>query len=316
MTIYNFISSSKISLSLSPIASSINISPTHDSNCYKRKKGSSPRLVDHARFVSILFLLLLWPLSNYFSLSLPSRRADISRAGSSPINVAGQEMVNLRPGAVENERPPIIGLIVINVSEQPRPAVRSFIAPRIFMSVGESLVAPIRFGQIHLFTAARGPLHARTHARTQIRGGGKRRGVYYRRGRGVGRRVWAVSEDGIGIGERKWLKAIAFGDIRPRVSREECNYGRIKASWSCFERFERCTRCPKKENFSSNELLWVYRGWSKRLLLLLYLYFNFGENLSVEIVVTIKIVRYDRSRVITAKWCDRGTICRFASDYM
>ena len=33
------------------------------------------------------------------------------------------------------------------------------------MSVGESLVAPIRFGQIHLFTAARGPLHARTHAR-------------------------------------------------------------------------------------------------------------------------------------------------------
>lgn len=74
-------------------------------------------------------------------------------------------MVNLRPGAVENERPPIIGLIVINVSEQPRPAVRSFIAPRIFMSVGESLVAPIRFGQIHLFTAARGPLHARTHAR-------------------------------------------------------------------------------------------------------------------------------------------------------
>lgn len=75
-------------------------------------------------------------------------------------------MVNLRPGAVENERPPIIGLIVINVSEQPRPAARSFIAPRIFMSVGESLVAPIRFGQIHLFTAARGPLRARTHART------------------------------------------------------------------------------------------------------------------------------------------------------
>lgn len=75
-------------------------------------------------------------------------------------------MVNLRAGAVENERPPIIGLIVINVSEQPRPAARSFIAPRIFMSVGESLVAPIRFGQIHLFTAARGPLHARTHARS------------------------------------------------------------------------------------------------------------------------------------------------------
>lgn len=158
-------------------------------------------------------------------------------------------MVNLRPGAVENERPPIIGLIVINVSEQPRPAARSFIAPRIFMSVGESLVAPIRFGQIHLFTAARGPLHARTHARTQIRGGGKRRGVYYRRERGVGRRVWAVS-GGWGR-EGKWLKAIAFGDIRPRVNREECNYGRIKASWSCFERFQRCTRCPerKKENF-------------------------------------------------------------------
>lgn len=167
-------------------------------------------------------------------------------------------MVNLRAGAVENERPPIIGLIVINVSEQPRPAARSFIAPRIFMSVGESLVAPIRFGQIHLFTAARGPLHARTHARS---------GTMDSRRREAARRLLSTSEgwagecgrfreDGIGIGERKWLKAIAFGDIRPRVNREECNYGRIKASWSRFERFERCTRCPKrkKENFSSNEL--------------------------------------------------------------
>lgn len=59
MTIYNFTRSSKISLSLSPIASSINesdnISPTHDSNCYKRKKGSSPRLVNRARFVSFSY---------------------------------------------------------------------------------------------------------------------------------------------------------------------------------------------------------------------------------------------------------------------
>lgn len=105
-------------------------------------------------------------------------------------------MVNLRAGAVENERPPIIGLIVINVSEQPRPAARSFIAPRIFMSVGESLVAPIRFGQIHLFTAARGPLHARTHARTLGHDGFAAEGsgaAFIIDERGVGRRVWAVS---------------------------------------------------------------------------------------------------------------------------
>lgn len=169
-------------------------------------------------------------------------------------------MVNLRAGAVENERPPIIGLIVINVSEQPRPAARSFIAPRIFMSVGESLVAPIRFGQIHLFTAARGPLHARTHARTLGHDGfaaeGSGAAFIIDESEGWAGECGRFREDGIGIGERKWLKAIAFGDIRPRVNREECNYGRIKASWSRFERFERCTRCPKrkKENFSSNEL--------------------------------------------------------------
>lgn len=86
---------------------------------------------------------------------------------------------------MENEGPPIIGLIVINVSEQPRPAARSFIAPRIFMSVGESLVAPIRFGQIHLFTA--------THARMQA---GRQAGTLDSRRREAARRLLSTRAKG------------------------------------------------------------------------------------------------------------------------
>lgn len=76
------------------------------------------------------------------------------------------------------------------------------------MSVGESLVAPIRFGQIHLFTAT----HARTHARMQAGRPGRHVG-FAAEGSGAAFIIdesegWVgecgrFREDGIGIGERK-----------------------------------------------------------------------------------------------------------------
>lgn len=73
------------------------------------------------------------------------------------------------------------------------------------MSVGESLVAPIRFGQIHLFTA--------THARMQAGRQAGRHVGFAAEGSGAAFIIdesegWAgecgrFREDGIGIGERK-----------------------------------------------------------------------------------------------------------------
>lgn len=196
------------------------------------------------------------------SLSSIERRAfhlDISRPGSSPINVADQEIGNLRPVPWKTSGPAIIGLIVINVSRHRGQRARSFIVRAYLWVFANHLsLALIRFDQIHLFTLLRAftccPRSLWSREKQEER---KREKVEWRSSlqRGLlstneeaaerSPECGRFREDGIGIGDRKWLKAIAFGDIPPRVNQEECNYGRIKASSSSFETLRQCTGCSK-----------------------------------------------------------------------